>query len=569
MLRKAARNAADTAILAVAARTDLDTLAKRQQFAQRIFDLQFSARHGDVTNTQIAISEQQGAPTTQISGNLLYNTYLLEMFGIPTLPINFISETIHRNLEVVLVLDNSGSLSPTDIQTMQDAAELLIDIAFDSAPAGQSVKVSVVPFAGTVNIGPITNQQEQSWIDGGNGSMAQSTYHGHWFIHAEQDLLGNVTVDPNRKVNHLDLFNSVGPQRNDWQGCVEARPHPFDVNDAPPNSSNPITKWVPQFWPDAAECRAHSYTKNVDQGACKPANSSSLGGAVSERSNAETDNYDFVWDRSFLVENDTAKSFYQDYINAIAISKKDNPKRWQSRFGKSSLTEDEIRLGYVGVWDSATSKYIGKYNHATGRVNYTGRSNGNRGCGAALSPLSNRKHDAKGALDNMTAQLNGGTSITTGIMWGLRVLSPGEPFTEGAPFDDGNTHKVMVLMSDGGNWYSGGPLDTVHVGSELTAYGFLGADRLGDILNSPGNRLHKLVDVMDDKTEVACNLIKDNGVEIYTVTLNDQLNEPNGIMLSCATSPQHTHVATLDNATTLDQAFRDIARKMTAPYLSK
>jgi hypothetical protein len=35
-----------------------------------------------------------------------------------------------------------------------------------------------------------------------------------------------------------------------WNGCVEARPMPMDVDDTPPSAANPDTLWVPYFAPD-------------------------------------------------------------------------------------------------------------------------------------------------------------------------------------------------------------------------------------------------------------------------------------------------------------------------------
>ena len=578
MLKKAAYNAADSAILAVAARTDLKTAAEKEAYAQSIFDLQFSSRYSDISNTDITLSEPPGSPRTVITGAPLYNTVLMDLFGIKTLPIRFTSETTHQNLEVVLVLDNSGSLSKAELLTMENAATQLIDAAFDSAPAGQSVQIGVVPFSATVNIGELTSQQKQDWIDGGGARDPESTYHGHWYLHAERNSNGDVVVDPLKRVNHLDLFKSINSPKHDWAGCVQARPSPYDLRDTPPTNSQ--TRWVPHFWPDAPECRKQNHTTSTDKAACEQDSSNpsgdpnSLGKVVSERNGQDTDNHNFVWDRTYIAEDPKAKALYQEYIDAIKASKKSKASAWKKRFDQGPLmvagplTENATRLGYVGVWDSTKKRYIGKYEHANTTIT---EANGNRGCGAPLTPLTNNKDAVGAGLKAMAANHNGGTSIPTGVMWGLRVLSPGEPFTQGAPYTDGSTRKVMVLMSDGGNWYTGGVIDELYVKSELGAYGFIGADRLSGVLQWPGNKLSKAVKVLDGKTEEACNLAKSNGVEIYTITLGDKptLPTPNDLMEKCATSSEYTHAATLHNSDTLDRAFRDIASDLIAPYLSK
>ena len=76
-------------------------------------------------------------------------------------------------------------------------------------------------------------------------------------------------------------------------------------------------------------------------------------------------------------------------------------------------------------------------------------------CPSPIQPLTSAITDKDkiiAAIDAMVA--NGWTYIPAGLMWGWRVLSPGEPFTEGA--DDAtvkaeNVRKIIILMTDGAN----------------------------------------------------------------------------------------------------------------------
>lgn len=47
-------------------------------------------------------------------------------------------------------------------------------------------------------------------------------------IRSVSDTSDRVVVDADRKVNHFDLFASVGPNGATWKGCLEARPFPMD-----------------------------------------------------------------------------------------------------------------------------------------------------------------------------------------------------------------------------------------------------------------------------------------------------------------------------------------------------
>jgi hypothetical protein len=71
-------------------------------------------------------------------------------------------------------------------------------------------------------------------------------------------------------------------------------------------------------------------------------------------------------------------------------------------------------------------------------------------------------------IRNMKA--DGYTHVAEGVGWGLRVLSPGEPFTEGVSYDNNEITKAMVLLTDGENTFES---ENNHNGSTYTAYGFL------------------------------------------------------------------------------------------------
>lgn len=59
-----------------------------------------------------------------------------------------------RGIEVVLVMDNTGSMSTNDnIGTLRTAATNFIDIMFDRAPEPDVIKIGLVPYATSVNVG--------------------------------------------------------------------------------------------------------------------------------------------------------------------------------------------------------------------------------------------------------------------------------------------------------------------------------------------------------------------------------------------------------------------------------
>ena len=142
-----------------------------------------------------------------------------------------------NKLEVALVLDNTGSMASTlnsgtkKIDALITASKSLVDtLAAAAARASETdaVKISVVPFSMTVNVGS-TYQSQSSWLA---GKMPTTGY-------------GTDVFATNQ--NRFTLLSSLGLT---WAGCVESRPAPYDVTDDPPNGSVNASMFVPFFAPD-------------------------------------------------------------------------------------------------------------------------------------------------------------------------------------------------------------------------------------------------------------------------------------------------------------------------------
>ena len=78
----------------------------------------------------------------------------------------------------------------------------------------------------------------------------------------------------------------------------------------------------------------------------------------------------------------------------------------------------------------------------------------NWGCTARpITPLTSNRNTIDSAISQMIA--SGTTNIPIGVSWGVRILSPEEPFVEGAAWDDDETIKAMVILTDGENVING------------------------------------------------------------------------------------------------------------------
>ena len=139
-----------------------------------------------------------------------------------------------ENIEVAMVLDNSGSMGGSKIASLIEAANSLTDSLFQVASENTSVNVGVVPFSGAVNVGPAN--ATASWMD----TQGLSPIHFENF---------------NQAANRFTLFSQM--RDTSWAGCVETRPYPLDVNDAAPDVDDPKTLFVPMFAPDEPDDDTH------------------------------------------------------------------------------------------------------------------------------------------------------------------------------------------------------------------------------------------------------------------------------------------------------------------------
>lgn len=228
------------------------------------------------------------------------------------LDFNAVSEVRLKNtLEVALVLDNSGSMDYTGsgsgkkrLVLLKDAAKQLVTtIAAEGEQMKQiakPVQFGVVPFAASVNVG--SSNKNASWMDTDGISPIHhenfdwSTMTGNMKV----QLSGGVyykkgsdwSDEEGDKVTRFTLFDelqivtgttwvdtggeyvctkykkgvckkwvwqSSGYYKTtygtyaSWQGCVEARPYPYNVDDTVPSSSSPATLFVPMFAPDETD----------------------------------------------------------------------------------------------------------------------------------------------------------------------------------------------------------------------------------------------------------------------------------------------------------------------------
>lgn len=213
--------------------------------------------------------------------------------------------------------------------------------------------------------------------------------------------------------------------------------------------------------------------------------------------------------------------------------------------------------GYTGSYYNydARQRYTGKYNNLT----ISGTSDGpDFNCRTpAVTPLTGERAIIEGAINQMVS--TGNTVIPAGLAWGWRLISPGVPFTEGAPYSDEDTIKAMILLTDGANDVSGGMGN--HNRSQYSAYGYAQSGHLGATNGSQAES------VLNAKTAALCSNIKAQGIRLYTITFQVPSTSIQDLMRDCATDPTMYYDSPSNED--LNSVFQDIAKGLADLRISK
>ncbi|MEX0957435.1 MAG: pilus assembly protein [Rhizobiaceae bacterium] len=444
---------------------------------------------------------------------------------------------LKNTLEVALVLDNSGSMNYTGsgsgekrIDLLKTAAKQLVDTLANQAAlikqVEKPVQFGLVPFAASVNVGSANSGA--AWMDSwGVSPVHHENFDWTKIAEAERstEKVGDVWYkrgtgwgDGNGKaLSRFTLFEDikevvskewVPDQENgeehcidwddgdcenydvgyyevtydsftSWQGCVEARPYPYNVNDEPATAvsngvaaGNPETLFVPMFAPDEPGDR---------------------------------------WE--------TEEDAYPDYYDASNNWWNDGT---ESSSGRTRLINMAKYLEPLPI-DASTG-------YGTG-PNYSCTTN-------AITPLVDVTTETgintiKTAIDAM--QPNGGTNVPEGLAWGWRVVSGGAPFTEGRPDSEKGNDKIVIVLTDGKNtYYTPGSLgfnDTAGAKSIYSSYGYLkpgyGANGYGRLFHGTSSAVGKsdysnsnYTRALNEQMASVCGNAKMAGMTIMTVSLD-------------------------------------------------
>jgi len=203
LIKKRLGQSVDAAALAVAGSsgTNAQLEDKMTAFLNKNFEDDRFARliRADLYPTDLAIKIEAEARSIN---------YFMTIFGKDHIDI-YVEATVEkelRGIEVVLVMDNTGSMSSNNnIKTLRDAATDYVNIMFDRAPEPEVIKIGLVPYSTSVNVGRY-----------GLGQNPDGSQYGD----------GTPFVNNPHNLSYTTNYNS----NSGWLGCV-TEDEPTDVTD--------------------------------------------------------------------------------------------------------------------------------------------------------------------------------------------------------------------------------------------------------------------------------------------------------------------------------------------------
>lgn len=414
------------------------------------------------------------------------------------------ADTVYAAYEVGLVLDTTGSMAGGKLAAMKEAVNGMIDSMSSQVTDKEKLKFALVPFSSFVNVGAgygpkfdATGKQ----IDGTGAA---------WL-----DLTGASPIPQSEFPKDLSRFQVYNNINQTWAGCVESRPEisgvDYATTDALPAADKPETLFVPSFAIDEED--KPGYYNSYFSSSAKTLDSSASGYAKKMKK------------------------------YGVPVDLKGKATKYGSKFNLNIYSIPEWTKTPVTVGGEVLGGY--KIGPSFGCVS------------APIAPLTNDYAAIKKQVGDLVA--NGNTNIMEGVAWGMRVLTPGEPFAQGADPKKAGVKKIMVVLTDGSNTFGN---SNTELGSIYSSFGFLVEGRVGITVGGTSATNAK----MNERTLAACTSAKAEGIEVYTIRLEEP-NVATGTMLQeCASSP--ANYFDVPSRSQLDEVFSKIKDQMVLVRMS-
>ena len=197
------------------------TVSDMENDAREFFNANVGSIDGVVTTSNMTVDISPDNELITLTANATVEATFMRLFGYESITVSASTEVSRetRGMELVLVMDNTGSMRTNDkIGTMKQAATDLINVVFGDDETNTNLWAGVVPYITHVNVG-------------------NANY--NWLSATGKDRVDNEYYD------------------TEWKGCLRARADGEDETDTPPSE----IPFEPFYWADTDPYQKYSWYK--------------------------------------------------------------------------------------------------------------------------------------------------------------------------------------------------------------------------------------------------------------------------------------------------------------------
>lgn len=492
---------------------------------------------------EVTVTRAGDEITIDVTVNGQVPTTVMKIFGIQNMPVRasakgVAGKTLPTAVEAMLVLDVTGSMEGNGgMVALKDSMGQFLEIVYGTKETRKNFGIGVLPYAVFANVGHLLTPLGTDVVEKVDGYTTRSATDVYGWK-------GCVFADPTK----LDLSSDIN--------TIDAGT--FDMGKTLPGENGmPAVKPAiyPPLWVNSFHLQDNRYKFPSD--------------AAQRKAIA---NYAPM--RTALIRR------YGDHIcrdnggDAKTCSSGDTASRWV----------DPTRISGYNDWPtpqlySSTTRPSNADNHVSKSPGYV--------CPTQALPVSYERTKAELTKykDELQPLFNIGTWHVPAMTWGYRLLARDDKFTRTRPTDTG-LRRVMIFMTDGnfdsndkgstvtgrGNGYNDFERDTAY-----TAYQSYADRRLVDKWwdgsnsnNAVARAAHR--DVLALRFAKTCQAMKNEGIEIYTITFaiadNAEGTATREMFKKCSTN-RNTHFFETKDPADLRIAFTTIAADLIDLHLAK
>jgi Flp pilus assembly protein TadG len=516
------QDAADAAAIAAA----LDTtgqLSNQQTAADNAFtaNIKDSPLADDSPTGSLSVVTENNVQTMLYTGKASVKTFLIGLVGIQTIPLTVTAKAgiTMNSAEIAFVLDNTGSMSQNSKMTTlkADLDATLASLADSSGSSGHT-KVALIPFDTQVALSDVSGMTGYAT----NFTTVTQSYTCSGITTAQcSGVTGNMT----------SLCSYITSSYSSTSGAACATNAAAYTKVSNGYYYVYTTTWFsnPSY---NSNCWYYCYN-NYKYLTYYRVAAYSLGASTATQSgNSSTQGYYSSY-ASATTPSNAGYSNYTQYTGTLTYA---YPTAGGYSSGSTTVFKDNTTItansDLLGVgtqnWSGCVIDRTQPYDvqsDAPSSSNTATQYPASKCATNSLLPIMDLTTDISSArtyAQKMTPA--GNTNITIGVQWGMEVLSPTAPFTNGAAFTDSTVSKYMIVLTDG--------------------------------LNTQ-NRWTTTASQIDARTTLACTNAKALGITIFTVRLEDG----NSSMLQGCAS-QTGYYYNLSNASQLSGALGNIMKSI-------